>query len=116
VISYLGDLDLTLFHYVNSSCGQSLALDRIANRLEDGQLKGLALRSKDQFRRRQTLILLLVAILPFRLRPMFAADVGYRAPHFHTDSRVTTPRSSLSWRPAFGLFLDGGALRGSVSV
>jgi membrane-associated phospholipid phosphatase len=109
VITYLGDLDLTLFHYVNSFCGQSLALDHIANRLEDGQLKGLAFsatfgalwfqRSKDQFRRRQTLILLLVAIilslvvarmfadlLPFRLRPMFAADIGYRAPLFHTDS------------------------------
>ena len=135
VITYLGDLDLTLFHYVNSFCGQRLALDHIANGLEDSQLKGLAFsatfgvlwfqRSKDQFRRRQTLILLLVAIilslvvarmfadlLPFRLRPMFAADIGYRAPLFipiaisriGVVSRVTPPRSSLSWRPAFGCF------------
>ena len=110
VITYLGDSDLTLFHYVTGASGQSLALDHIANRLGDSQLKGLAFSAtfgapwfqrwaKHQFRRRQTLILLLVAIilslvvarvfadlLPFRLRPMFAADIGYRAPLFHTDS------------------------------
>lgn len=109
VSAYLGDLDLTLFHYINGLCGQYLALDHMANRLESGQLKGLAFsatfgvlwfqRAKDQFRRRETLILMLVAIvlslviaricadlLPFRVRPMFVPDIGYQAPLFHLDS------------------------------
>ena len=109
VIGYFREFDLTLFHYINSFCGQSLALDHIANRLESGQLKGLLFsatfgalwfhRGKDQFGKRQTLIVLLIAIvlslilaricadlLPFRVRPMFAADIGYRAPLFHFDS------------------------------
>jgi hypothetical protein len=32
--TFLTNLDHTLFHYINSLCGQSLALDHIANRLE----------------------------------------------------------------------------------
>jgi undecaprenyl-diphosphatase len=109
MIAYLGDLDLTLFHYINGLCGQYLALDHIANRIESVQLKGLAFfatfgvlwfqRTKDQFRRRETLILMIVAIvlslviaricadlLPFRVRPMFVPDIGYQAPLFHLDS------------------------------
>jgi undecaprenyl-diphosphatase len=109
VTAYLGDLDLSLFHYINGLCGQYLALDHIANRLESGQLKGLALsatfgalwfqRAEDQFRRRETLILTLVAVvlslvvaricadlLPFRIRPMFVPHIGYQAPLFHLES------------------------------
>jgi undecaprenyl-diphosphatase len=107
--TFLTDLDQTLFHYINSFCGQSLALDHIANRLESSQLKGLAFCAtfgalwfqwaKNQVRQRQTLVLLLVAIvvslvvaricadlLPFRERPMFRPDIGYQAPLFHLDS------------------------------
>jgi undecaprenyl-diphosphatase len=56
-------------------------------------------RVKNQVRQRQTLVLLLVAIvislvvaricadlLPFRERPMFRTDIGYQAPLFHLDS------------------------------
>jgi hypothetical protein len=32
--TFLTNLDQTLFHYINSFCGHSLALDYIANRLE----------------------------------------------------------------------------------
>ena len=107
--TFLTNLDQTLFHYINSFCGQSLAFDHIANRLESSQLKGLAFcatfgalwfqRAKNQVRQRQTLVLLLVAIvvslvvaricadlLPFRERPMFRPDIGYQAPLFHQDS------------------------------
>jgi hypothetical protein len=100
VATFLTNLDQTLFHYINSFCGQSLALDHIASRLESSQLKGLAFsatfgalwfqRAKLQVRRRETLLLLLVAIvvslvvaricadlLPFRDRPMFRPDIGY---------------------------------------
>jgi hypothetical protein len=107
--TFLTNLDQTLFHYINSFCGQSLALDHIANRLESSQLKGLAFcatfgalwfqRAKNQVRQHQTLVLLLVAIvvslvvaricadlLPFRERPMFRPDIGYQAPLFHQDS------------------------------
>jgi hypothetical protein len=103
--TFLTNLDQTLFHYINGFCGQSLALDHIANRLESGQLKGLAFcatfgalwfqRVKNQVRQRQTLILLLVAIvvslvvacicadlLPFRERPMFRPDIGYQTSLF----------------------------------
>jgi hypothetical protein len=108
VATSLTNVDQTLFHYINSFCGQSLALDHIANRL-DSQLKGLAFsatfgalwfqRVKKQVRQRQTLVLLLVAIvvsivvaricadlLPFRERPMFRNDIGYQAPLFRLDS------------------------------
>jgi hypothetical protein len=75
VTTFLANLDQILFHYINNFCGQSLALDHIANRLESGQLKGLAFcatfgalwfqRAKKQFRQRETLFLLLVAIVFF---------------------------------------------------
>jgi undecaprenyl-diphosphatase len=109
VATFLTNVDQTLFHYINSFCGQSLALDHIANRLESSQVKGLAFsatfgalwfqRVKKQVRQRQTLVLLLVAIvvsivvaricadlLPFRERPMFRNDIGYQAPLFRLDS------------------------------
>jgi membrane-associated phospholipid phosphatase len=109
VATFLTDVDQTLFHYINGFCGHSLALDHIANRLESGQLKGLAFsatfdalwfqRVKNQVRQRPTLVLLLVAVvislvvaricadlLPFRERPMFRTDIGYQAPLFHLDS------------------------------
>ena len=107
--TFLTNLDQTLFHYINSFCGQSLALDHIANRLESSQLKCLTFcatfgalwfqRAKNQVHQRQTLVLLFVAIvvsllvgricadlLPFRERPMFRPDIGYQAPLLHLDS------------------------------
>jgi membrane-associated phospholipid phosphatase len=102
-ISYLRDIDLALFHFINGFCGQSLLFDHIADRLENSQLKGLAFtgtfgvlwfqRTTAQVRQRETLILVLLAVIislglsraladlvPFRIRPMFASGIGYRAP------------------------------------
>ena len=105
LISNLSTIDLAIFHAINGWCGQNPVLDRIAGRLEDLQLKGLVFiatfgalwfrRTKTQVRQRETLILVLFAIvvslfvarllanlLPFRVRPMFTSGIGYRAPLF----------------------------------
>jgi undecaprenyl-diphosphatase len=104
-VSYLGDMDLTAFHAINSFCGQTFMVDRIVAGAENYQLKGLAFmgtfaalwfqRTKTQSRRRAILVLVLLAIvlslvidrtladlLPFRQRPMFTTGIGYRAPLF----------------------------------
>jgi PAP2 superfamily len=107
-ISYLSRVDLAVFHAINGLCGQNLMLDHVVGRLENSQLKALAFigtfaalwfrRTTTQLRQRETLILLLIAIvlslivarafadlLPFRLRPMFASGIEYRAPLFRMD-------------------------------
>jgi undecaprenyl-diphosphatase len=107
-MSYLSGIDLAVFHEINGWCGQSIFLDHIANQLENAQLKGLAFigtfgalwfrRTSTQARQRETLILLLFAIvlslivtrgfadlLHFRVRPMFASGIEYRAPLFRMD-------------------------------
>lgn len=108
VLVYLNDLDRSIFQTINGFCGHSVVLDHIADRLEDFRLKGLALaltfgalwfqNIESLARRRQTLILLLVSIvfslviarlladlLPFRVRPMFALGIEYRAPLFQVQ-------------------------------
>jgi len=108
-VSYLRDIDLVLFHTINFYCGQSLMVDHIVAGLESFQLKGLALmgtfgvlwfqRTKTQARQRETLVLVLLAVvlslvvartladlLPFRQRPMFTPGIGYRAPLFQLAS------------------------------
>jgi undecaprenyl-diphosphatase len=85
--------------------------DHIASRLEGGHLKGLAFmstfgmlwfqRSKTLARQRETLVLLLLAVvlsivvaraladlLPFRTRPMNAPGIGFRAPLFPRESTL----------------------------
>ena len=103
ILSDLNSIDLVVFHVINGFCGQTLVLDHIAGRLDSAQLKGLAFigtfgalwfqPAKTQARQWETLILLLIAIvlslivarlfanlLPFRVRPMFTSDIGYRPP------------------------------------
>jgi PAP2 superfamily protein len=107
--SSLRDIDLALFHAINAVCGENLMLDHIAGRLESWQLKGLALmstfgmlwfrRAKNQTHQRETLVLSLLAVvislvvarsladlLPFRPRPMFTSDIGYRPPLFPVET------------------------------
>jgi undecaprenyl-diphosphatase len=102
-LAYLGDIDLALFHAINSFCGQNPILDNVMSQLGSSQLKGLALmstfgvlwfqRTMTQDRQRETLLLVLLAVvislvmarglaavLPFRLRPMFTSGIGYRTP------------------------------------
>jgi membrane-associated phospholipid phosphatase len=102
-ISFLSTIDLAAFHAINGFCGQNLLLDQVINQLESVHLKGLAFigtfgalwfqRTKSQVQQRETLILLLIAIvlslivarlfaqlLPFRVRPMFTSGIGYRPP------------------------------------
>jgi membrane-associated phospholipid phosphatase len=108
-ICYLSRVDLVIFHAINQLCGQSRFIDLVVSRLESAQLKGLLFigtfaalwfqRANAQVRRRETLILLLIAIVlslimarifadlfPFRQRPMFASGIGYRTPVFAMDA------------------------------
>lgn len=109
LLVHLKGSDLTLFQAINGFCGYSPILDRIARRLDDDQL-GLTMftatfgaiwfeRTKFETQRRGTLILMLLAIvfsvilargfadfLPFRQRPMFTSDIGYRPPLFARDT------------------------------
>jgi undecaprenyl-diphosphatase len=102
-LAYLSSIDLEMFHTINGWSGRSVAFDHIANRLENVQLKSLAFVGtfgalwfrpiKTQNRQRETLVLMLLAIvvslivarlfanlLPFRTRPMFTSGIGYRPP------------------------------------
>jgi undecaprenyl-diphosphatase len=102
-ISVLRNIDLTLFHIINGFCGRNAALDQLVYLLESVHLKGLAFmstfglfwfqRSKTLVRQRETLILLLVAVilsvvvarsladlLPFRTRPLHTSGIGFRPP------------------------------------
>jgi undecaprenyl-diphosphatase len=104
-VSYLRELDLSVFHAVNGFCGQNPKLDQFIIRTDFSSLKGLFFvstfgalwfqRADDQARRRQTLIIMVIAIfvsiiaaraaailLPFRIRPMFVSDIGFHAPLF----------------------------------
>jgi len=100
----LVDIDLSVFHAINDYCGWSWTLDHILGSLQGNNLIGGGLYlatywalwfqpRDDQFRRREILITLLLAVglslivnrllstvVPFRLRPMFDPDIGYRAP------------------------------------
>jgi undecaprenyl-diphosphatase len=111
-VSYLKEIDFVTFHAINSICGQNLIVDRIVGVLEHSELKGLALmgtfgalwfqRTKTQARQRGILILVLFAVvlslvvdraladhlLPFRERPMFTPDIGYRAPLFQQSTTL----------------------------
>ena len=109
LISNLSSIDLLLFHAINGLCGQNFMIDRVAAHFESLQLKGLVFsatfgalwfrQTKTQVRDRETLILLLIAIvlslvvarvfanlLPFRVRPMFTSGIGYHAPLFETNA------------------------------
>jgi membrane-associated phospholipid phosphatase len=108
-LSRLQDLDVELFGYFNWFCGRSFLVDHIVNRLEDVQLKGLAIlgtfgvlwfrRTQDPKRQREILVLVLLSVvlslivaraladlLPIRQRPMFTLGIGYRPPLFQLDS------------------------------
>jgi undecaprenyl-diphosphatase len=110
-VAHLRNIDLSLFHFINGFCGQSLTLDRIARRLDSVSLKGLAFSgtfgvlwfqsAKVRYQRWRTLILALIGIvlaivvarlfanlLPFRVRPMFTSDIGYRPPLFSLGSSL----------------------------
>jgi undecaprenyl-diphosphatase len=133
-IAHLREIDLTLFHFINRFCGQILALDHIANRLESAELKGLAFSgtfgvlwfqsTKTQNQRRQTLVLTLIALvlaivvsrlfadlLPFRQRPMFIPNIGYRAPlydigsYFEDWSSFPSDTAALVFAMATGFWL-----------
>ena len=103
IISYLRDIDLALFHFINGVCGRIVVFDQLVGLIESPHLKGLAFistfgmfwfqRSKTLVRQRETLVLLLLAVvlsivvaraladlLPFRTRPMYATGIGFRAP------------------------------------
>lgn len=105
VISYLRELDISVFQAINGYCGQNATFDRLLIRLDFSALKGLAFmasfgamwfqRGDDQVGRRETLIIMIFAILvsivaaraaaillPFRIRPMFVPDIGYHAPQY----------------------------------
>ncbi len=108
-VPYLRELDLSIFHAINGFCGQNPKLDQFLIQLDFSAAKGLAFmgsfgalwfqrtkdqeRTKDQAKRRETLIIMIFAILlsiiaaraaanllPFRIRPMFVPDIGYHAP------------------------------------
>jgi undecaprenyl-diphosphatase len=100
----LADLDLSIFHIINGVCGGSFVLGRFAEQMDDYLFKGLVVmgtfgvlwfQPADQIRRREILTMTLIAVVPsllvnrlistlfpFRVRPMFAPDIGYRAPLF----------------------------------
>lgn len=105
VISYLRELDISVFQAINSYCGQNATFDRLLIRLDFSALKGLAFmasfgalwfqRKNDQVWRRETLLIMIFTILlsivaaraaaimlPFRIRPMFVPDIGYHAPQY----------------------------------
>jgi undecaprenyl-diphosphatase len=130
-VSFLNDIDYALFHAINGFCGQSSAVDHIVSGLESYQVKGLAFmgtfgvlwfqRTKDQARQRETLVLILLAIvislvvaralaglLPFRTRPMFASDFGYRAPLFQLGATFEDWSSFPSDTAAFVFVLAAG--------
>ena len=110
-ISYLRNIDLALFHIINDFCGRNVIFDQLVGLIESAHLKGLAFistfgmfwfqRSKTVARQRETLVLLLLAVvlsivvgraladlLPFRTRPMFTSGIGYRAPLFPRESTL----------------------------
>jgi undecaprenyl-diphosphatase len=101
LLVHLTSIDLALFHGINGWNGHNATLDRAMSHLEEFRLKGVLFsatfgalwfqRTKFQSERRETLVLTLLAIvvsivaarafadlLPFRERPMFTTDVGYR--------------------------------------
>src|ERR1700730_1519750 len=104
-MAFWTDLNLLIFHVINGFCGWSPLLDRLMSNLDNFGLKGIALMAmygvlwfqpgKDQARRHEILVVTLVAMsltilairaisfgTPFEVRPMFATDIGYRAPLF----------------------------------
>jgi undecaprenyl-diphosphatase len=108
-VSYLRELDLSIFHAINGFCGQNLKLDQFV--FHFNTLRGSAFmgtfgvlwfqRADDQARRRETLVIMLFAILlsivaaramaillPFRIRPMFISDIGYHAPLFSVVANI----------------------------
>ena len=108
-LSYLRDVDNALFHAINSFCGRNAIFDQFVGLIESPHLKGLAFistfgmfwfqRVKSLARQRETLVLLLLAVvlsvvvarsladgLPFRTRPMFAPGIGFRRPLFPQDT------------------------------
>jgi undecaprenyl-diphosphatase len=131
-VSYLKEIDFVTFHAINSICGQNLMVDRIVSVLERSELKGLALmgtfgalwfqRTETQARQRGILILVLFAVvlslvvdraladhlLPFRVRPMFTPDVGYRAPLFQLNTSFENWSSFPSDNASLVFFLTTG--------
>ena len=72
-ISYLRNIDLALFHIINDFCGRNVIFDQLVGLIESAHLKGLAFistfgmfwfqRSKTVARQRETLVLLLLAVV-----------------------------------------------------
>ena len=108
-VSYVRELDLAILHSINGFCGQNATLDRFAIRVDFSALKGLIFMGTfgalwfqhrdDQVRRRETLVVMLLAmflsivaaraaaiLLPFRIRPMFVSDIGFHAPLFQVGN------------------------------
>jgi undecaprenyl-diphosphatase len=107
--SNLRELDLSIFQAINAFCGQNPILDQFVYQFSS--LRGLAFmgtfgvlwfqRADDQAGRRETLVIMLFAILlsivaaraaaillPFSVRPMFISGIGYHAPLFSVVGSV----------------------------
>jgi undecaprenyl-diphosphatase len=110
-MAFLSDLNLAIFHFINGFCGSNETLDRLVGALDVFGLKGIALMgtfgvlwfqpSPDQARRREILIVTLVAmsaailasraissLAPFEMRPMATSGIGYRAPLYRFDYTI----------------------------
>jgi undecaprenyl-diphosphatase len=97
------ELNLSIFHAINDVCGRNLSLDLLMGHLEETGLKGMIIMGtfgilwfglgNDQARRRENLVAMVFAmalsiliiriiafISPFQIRPMYAPNIGYRAP------------------------------------
>jgi undecaprenyl-diphosphatase len=108
LLSYLRDIDETLFRAINGFCGRNGIFDLFVSIIESPHLKGLAFtstfgmfwfqRAKGLARQRETLVLLFFAVLislvlarslanglPFRTRPMYTPGIGFREPLFRMD-------------------------------
>jgi membrane-associated phospholipid phosphatase len=126
-VSYLRNIDLALFHIVNGFCGRNVLLDQLVYLLESLHLKGLAFmstfglfwfqRSKTLVRQRETLILLLLAIilavvvarffadlLPFRTRPLHTSGIGFRPPFSYEEDTALVDWNSFPSDNAAVLF------------
>jgi undecaprenyl-diphosphatase len=133
-LAQLTSIDLAWFHSINGWSGRSPILDRVQSHLEDARLKGILFsatfgalwfqRTKFQLQRRETLVLTLLAIvlsiiaargfadlLPFRQRPMFTADIGFRPPLFQINpyfadwSSFPSDTAALVFAMTTGFFL-----------
>jgi len=105
-MNFWADLNLTVFHSINGFAGRRGWFDRLMDQIANEDLGGLLIMAifaalwfqpgVDQARRREILVVQIFAIgatifviraiaivLPFATRPMFQADIGFRAPMYN---------------------------------